>query len=204
MSALYYDAFVSIPHLIEDAKRAMAANAQFSSLCLTLALLGNCSQVEWLKTHDSIDGCDSKAYVAWYDMWEESIKNEIEKNRQSECGVLPRLDGSFLYQIRCMVLHTTSIDIDFTNSKKITDEANQHITNFTFSISEPNEFMLGGSLYGRYSNGEGTAVIDIQGLVKDLLHLVEIYYRDNSQFFEHKGFPVNNFSKDYFERKDKR
>ena len=51
MSALYYNSFVSIPHLIEDAKRAMEANAQLSALCLTFALVDECATFEWNKSH---------------------------------------------------------------------------------------------------------------------------------------------------------
>ena len=201
MEFFYRNTFATIPQLITDAKRAMAANAQFSALCLTLALVGNCSQVEWLKTHSSIDRHDKDAYVAWYDMWDEPIKDEIEKERQSTCGTMPRLDGSFLYQIRCAVLHTASIDIDFSSAKKMVDEANRNIINFTFSLSEPNELLICYESYSCYDTGEATATIDIQGLVGKLLHLVEKYYRENESCFKHKGFPVDNFSETYFQEK---
>ena len=96
MKIFYRNTFVTILQLITDAKRAMAANAQFSALSLTLALVGSCSQVEWLKTHPSIVGYDKDAYVAWFDMWDEPTKGEIEKERHSTCGTMPRLVLSYI------------------------------------------------------------------------------------------------------------
>lgn len=198
MKNLYGDTFVSIPVLIKEAERAVEANAQFSALCLTLALVGNCSQVEWLKTNSTVVGHDRDAYIAWYDMWEKDIKNDIELNRETTCGKLPHLDGSFLYQIRCMLFHTTSADIDFKNCNKITDDANQKITNFKFVLNESNPFLMGVGTYSSDSNGEKSVDIDIQCLVRKLLYLIQLYYDENKDLFKHKGFSVYNHTDDYF------
>ena len=70
----YMTGLISIPALVEDAKRALKANAQFSALCITFALVDECASVEWYKNHSQkAQNNNEKSFVQWYDMWFSSV-----------------------------------------------------------------------------------------------------------------------------------
>lgn len=192
----YEKGLISIPVLIADAKRALFANAQFSALCITFALVDECSSVESRKNGEFES--NEKAYSSWYDSWFSSNKCDVDfyKNSRklSYCkGSVPRLNGVLLYKMRCSILHAMSSDIDF---KKIGDDANRHIEEFDFKLSTPNEYSCEISISSSSKDKYNTLSIDVCGLVNHLLYLVELYYNQNinEQF---SFISVCDFTKDY-------
>lgn len=209
----YMSGLISVPVIIEDVKRAMMANAQFSALCLTFALVDECATFEWNKSHSEkhVGGHnDEKAYAAWFDMWDSSkgIDNEEQKKKMEEFEQkikdlhkgLPYLDGKLLYKLRCSILHAVSTNIDFMNCG-LGNDANRNIKDFTLILSEPNTYLGGG--ISRISNKDknNSMNINIQGLVGNLLYLVELYYKRNKDAIEFNEIEVIDYTGNYIERK---
>ena len=203
---------VSILAMVEDAKRAMMANAQFSALCLTFALVDECATFEWNKSHPEKqvgDHNDEKAYAAWFDMWEslKGIDEEEPKKKMEEFGReiknfrkgSPYLDGQLLYKLRCSILHAVSTNIDFMNCG-LGNDANRNIKNFTLVLSKPNPYLIGGNSSITDKNKNNSMEIDVQGLVGNLLHLVELYYKSNKDKIEFNTIEAIDYTGNYVKK----
>lgn len=200
---------ISVPHLILDAKRALLANAQFSALCITLALTDECAKVEWLKTHDINEKYNNEtAYAHWYDMWMtsdgysgeekkqmEKYEKSVKNNRKTKNSTVPMLDGQLLYKIRCSILHALSSEIDFENCG-LADSANRKITNFSFTLSIPNEMTMGGECCSCDKYNGNYLAIDLCGLINFLLYLIDRYYQKNKDQ-KFNFIAVSDFTNEY-------
>lgn len=201
----YTNGMILIPAIIEDAKRALLANAQFSALCLTFALVDECATFEWNKSHSKHN--NEKAYVHWFNMWDsseeiddENLKKEMEKFEHKIKNIRtdsPYLDGQLLYKIRCSILHAVSTNIDFTNCG-LGNNANKNIKEFTLVLSKPNQFLMG---YGTSSSSDkdknNSINIDVQNLVGNLLHLVGLYYDRNKDIIEFNAIKAIDYTGNY-------
>lgn len=226
----YTNCMISIPAFIEDVKRAIAANAQFSALCLTLALVDECATFEWRKTHPSEDYKSQKneqAYTEWYNMWYKPLKKDDDKMKdqmkkvenkrkeyrkstidtisngkiQKKTLITPQLDGKLLYKIRCSILHAVSTNIDFKNCG-LEDSANRNIKDFTIVINEPNIYSTGGVSYSCDENKNASIEMTIQWLVNTLLNSIKNYYENNKDNIKFNTIKAIDFTNDYCTRKD--
>ena len=145
---------------------------------------------------------DRERFQMWIDDWEndhncdESLKSEMnnyakknEENRETRYGLMPEENGELLYQLRCSILHEASIDIDFRNQKKISDNGNAAIVPDLFTLvfdvnNELNIYARGA--YGISSEGKSSMSINVNGFVYHYLYLAELYY----QTHQNKKFSV--------------
>lgn len=192
---------ISIPCLLEDIERALQANAQFSALAMTLALVAECAEVQYPEIKS-----DGEKFATWYDDWfnshncDESIKEKMdeyaqkrEERRHTEYGKLPQLNGELLYKLRCKLFHEASTDVEFY---KLKDDGNKDITNFSFAIG------IGGMSSGICDKSEKDVSmrIDIPWLVEDLTHLIRLFYERNKDKIFHEISVVDNTG--YYVRKE--
>lgn len=173
---------IQIPALIADARRALTANAQFSALCISLALADECASIEWEKAkgHKPEVREREAAYAAWYDMWRGTDDRVLKNLRRTNNGTLPRLDGKLLYKVRCALLHAMSLNIEFADCG-LPDDANRNIRDFTPMLSAPTEWGIGGEASSCCKEKHNTLHIDIAGLASELLYFVELYYKRNEK-----------------------
>lgn len=196
---------ILIPVIIEDAKRALLANAQFSALCLTFALVDECATFEWNKSHSNHN--NEKAYAHWFNMWDssegiddENLKKEMEtfecKMKNNHSGS-PYLDGQLLYKIRCSILHAVFTNIDFMNCG-LGNNANKNIKKFALVLSKPNQFLMGCGISSNSDKDNNNSInIDVQSLVEKLLYLVGLYYDRNKKIIEFNTIKVIDYTGDY-------
>ena len=134
---------------------------------------------------------DKERFIMWIDDWDnahncdESIKVQMKahelnllKNRQTEFGLSPYINGELLYQLRCHIFHEASNAIDF-QSQLISDEGNKKISSdsFTLSIDNNNAFDIHiTQISTTSSEDKSTLEINVNGLVYHILDLVELYY----------------------------
>lgn len=138
---------------------------------------------------------DRERFQMWIDDWEndhncdEPLKLQMkdyvkwnEENRKSSNGLLPKENGELLYQLRCMLFHEASSDIEFYNSKKISDIGNSKISSELFVLvledNNPLNLHSRGS-YSTSSAGNSSMVINVNGLIYHYLSLVESYIKSN-------------------------
>lgn len=136
---------------------------------------------------------DKERFQMWIDDWEndhncdESLKSEMneyvrknEENRETRFGLMPEENGELLYQLRCSILHEASIDIEFCNQKKISDEGNAAIVPnlFTLVFDANNELNVHArGAYGTSSDGKSSMSINVNGFVYHYLYLAELYHQ---------------------------
>lgn len=144
---------------------------------------------------------DRERFTMWFDDWSnahgsseanksqmEEFARQEEEFRKSPNGIMPRVNGELLYQIRCCLLHEGSDDIEFHNNKKILDEGNKNITAFDFVVTEYKElYPAGGESCCVGSSGNASISVDVQGLINTILHFVQLYY-DRDMKNEHNAF----------------
>lgn len=138
---------------------------------------------------------DRERFQMWIDDWEndhncdEPLKSQMQnyvkqnkENRKSSNGLLPIENGELLYQLRCTLFHEASSDIEFLNSKKISDIGNSRISSENFVLILDNEnlsdFHLRGSC-GTCSSGKSSIKINVNGFICYYLSLVELYIERN-------------------------
>lgn len=136
---------------------------------------------------------DKERFQMWIDDWEndhncdESLKSEMneymrknEENRETRFGLMPEENGELLYQLRCSILHEASIDIEFCNQKKISDEGNAAIVPnlFTLVFDANNELNVHArGAYSTSSDGKSSMSINVNGFVYHYLYLAELYHQ---------------------------
>lgn len=139
-------------------------------------------------------GHDKERFVMWYDDWsndhncDPALKDDIqvyhrklEEKRKVGTAEMPELDGELLYQIRCCLFHESSNNVQFF---RLSDAGNQHVSDFMFLIS-PYSLVKTGPMIMKsvssdtsdYKNYDGSLIIDVQLLVRHLLHLVKQFFR---------------------------
>lgn len=100
---------------------------------------------------------DKERFVMWIDDWSNShnssdkleedmieYENKMEDLRNFNGTKMPWLNGELLYQLRCNLFHEGSVNIEFSNEKKITDNGNAHIINknFIFTLHSNNKLNI--------------------------------------------------------------
>lgn len=192
----YIDMLLTVPPLVDDAYRALRANAYFSALCISLALVDECANVEWRKKYNCARKFNEteKSFIQWYGMWND--KEFIKKVRHDENGVAPYLNGQLLYKIRCCLLHGMSSNIDFANCG-LSDDANRNITQFSFVVNEYSEWGFGGSITSHNKSKQNTMAVDVAGLAKELLYFVTQYYERNKDTSDFNTIAINDFTSIY-------
>ena len=141
---------------------------------------------------------DRERFQMWIDDWEndhscdKSLKSQMkeyaeknEEERKTENGSLPIIDGELLYQLRCSLFHNASSDIEFSNSKKISDECNSKILqeNFVLILDNCN---LSNGVYSVDSSGEMSMSPSVNYIISHYLNLVELFIENNRD----KSFPT--------------
>lgn len=137
---------------------------------------------------------DKERFQMWIDDWEnghncdikikeqmEEFAKKNEENRYTDNGLLPFVNGELLYQLRCVLFHEGSANIEFENIKKISDEGNLAISqnNFVLAIEKNNEFNLyTKSICSKDATGKASLEININSLVIHYLNLAERYFQD--------------------------
>lgn len=132
---------------------------------------------------------DAERFTMWCDDWEnlhdcndEIVRQKMEEYQQSilQCrktpyGLIPKLDGNFIYQIRCYFLHEMSNDIDFTN--KLTDVGNRSISKFAFVVQEQSPFFYSNHIT-TIDSRDISYDVNIGWLIQYLLYLVKQYCKN--------------------------
>lgn len=142
---------------------------------------------------------DKERFIMWIDdqenahNCEDAIKEQMEEYEKSilKCrqlnGILtPHIDGEFLYQLRCNLLHEASSDIDFR--KKITDSGNKRIRPDMFTLVLDKYTSFGTYIVASSSTSSNFASfsISVTAIIDNLLRAVENYYdyKGNKEFKE--------------------
>lgn len=111
-------------------------------------------------------------------------EKQMENMRKLSDKEMPCINGELLYQLRCNLFHEGSINIEFSDEKKITDNGNSRIQNknFVLKIDNGNKFDIHlHDFFIRKDNDreESGMNSNINGLIYSLLSMVEKYYNDH-------------------------
>ena len=141
---------------------------------------------------------DKERFVMWIDDWSNShnckdaklaedmkeYEKQMENMRKLSDKKMPCINGELLYQLRCNLFHEGSINIEFSDEKKITDNGNSRIQNknIALKIDNSNKFDIHLHVFFiRKDNDreESGMYININELIYSLLSMVKKYYNDH-------------------------
>ena len=194
-----YETNINILDLIEDIKRAMKADAWFSALSLTFALVSKCGKVQY-------NNSDSYNFIHWVDdyitkdnsvCWEKrpnkngkmtkKVSHQVRNynNSKQELDISePYMNGELLYQLRCALLHGASDNVKFNELSHCKPNTNIKSYNFHYQISTQYIEMGWSNIQSSvdcYDNYSMTVPID--GLIWPIILSVEEYYNNNQDKF---------------------
>lgn len=138
---------------------------------------------------------DKERFQMWIDDWEndhncnESLESQMKEYakskkefRKTENGLLPIENGELLYQLRCVLFHEASNNIEFNNPQKISDCGNSKISssNFVLTLDSYNQIKFYPQYTCSTDLSNGTSMnINVNGLIYYYLDLAEKYINDN-------------------------
>lgn len=195
---------INLLELIEDVKLAMKADAWFSALSLTFALIDKCSTIEYPEVANTNMG--TNRFSKWVDTYINTRDDIGWKFRPNKNGKMvkktshikigngkeydrnePYMDGELLYQLRCALLHGCSNNID---SVKINhNAANKKLIsnnkyNFKYQISTQYIEMGWSNIQSSVDCFDNYYMtIPIDGLIWPILLAVKDFYELNKEKF---------------------
>ena len=166
-----------VNRLISDIDIALDAKAYIAALALMLILPDICAKVEYGKQKRN-----KEFYIKWFD---ENYSQFEEQIFIDEEYPLPYLSGEVVYQLRCMLLHQGTPNIDTTKIKNPSCKID-HFILITESKKE-SDIYVGCASYQSICGCEPTDrtyELNIQQFWKKLKAIVLAYYKENKAKFE--------------------
>ena len=179
---------MNVINLISDIKQALDAEAYFSALALILILPDICAKAEYGDT-----ARNKERYINWYNEY----IGEYEKSPKLENEVdTPYLSGEVVYQLRCMILHQGTLDVD----KDKIEEVACKIDKLTLITQKSNKFdiYVDSSSVSQDEHAtiqERTYAINIQRLNLIITEAVKKYYENNKEKFDFMKWQIIDFDK---------
>lgn len=185
----YLEGKIGILELIGDVRRALEADAFFSALALTFALIDKCAGIDF--PNEKINKTRYQSFIKKY-------FDEVDYNdRLLENGcVYPELSPEVIYQLRCYFLHEVSTNID---SNRIYDISNR-ITNFKFTVSHDSVPMC----LSVRSNGLQSVDISVVDFVEFVLLIIEKFVSEldfKDYYNVHKCIDLCDYTSSYLKLK---
>ena len=174
-----------IETLISDVEKALDAEAYMAALSLVLTLPDICAKAEYVNSMKNKD-----RYIKWYD---EYIGKYEKSPRESNDPELPYLSGEVVYQLRCMMLHQGTPNID---KSKISEESCK-IDQFVLAVGKKNQFGV-YSDESTLSEGRGkyrTYRVSVRRLCIIICSTTRGYYKANPEKFDFFEYTILDWDK---------
>lgn len=174
--------------IISDIDKALGAEAYMAALSLMLTLPDICAKAEYGKQYGN-----KKRYITWFDEYIGQYEKPPQENGEAP---MPYLSGEVVYQLRCMILHQGTPNID---SKEIREDACK-IDHFTLVTESKNEFDIytDAASYGSDFDSNTpirTYRLNIRRFWLVLKSCVLAYYKDNEEKFTFFQYSILDWDK---------
>ena len=108
--------------LISDIDKALNAEAYMAALSLMLTLPDICAKAEYGKQYGN-----KKQYITWFDEYIGQYEKPPQENNEAP---MPYLSGEVVYQLRCMILHQGTPNIESKKEFDIYTDAASYGSDF--------------------------------------------------------------------------
>ena len=163
--------YISLVDVLDQIKILLECEHYIAAITLALTVPDKCGKIEYPEIKSS-----KERYVKWYDThcWCDGYC--VINNPSISEDELPNVDGAFIYQLRCEMLHENTTELDYS---KLEDK--NKVDEFQLILADSSEDIFSVFASGIINGEKRLARIRLIDLCQLICYAANEYYEGNKE-----------------------